>query len=378
MLNKLFFFFILATSLYLPLVSRAQTKAELYFFYSQTCPHCAKEEIFLDKLSVKYQDSLVIKRYEVSQNQANVNFFIDFAKSLGAEASGVPFTAIGSEYFVGFLSEETTGVAIEGALQEALGIQAEETKKSDNITVPILGSLDPKSFSLPVLTIVFGFLDGFNPCAMWTLVFLITLLLGMKNRRRMWILGTVFIVSSALVYFLFMTAWLKVMLFFGFIFWVRIFIGLVAMMAGGYNLREYFKNKEMVCKVTNQEKRRKVFDNLKKIVTREKFMLALLGIMALAFTVNLVELVCSAGFPAVYTQILALNNLAPWQYYSYISLYIFFFMLDDLLVFIIAMVTLKITGFSTKYSRLSNLIGGLLIFLLGLLLIFKPQWLMLS
>lgn len=376
MLNKLVRLLIFSTLICLPLVTRAQTKAELYFFYSATCPHCAKEEVFLDKLSDKYKDSLVIRRYEVTQNQANAKFFIDFAKSLQTEASGVPFTAIGTQYFVGFLSEETTGVTIEAAVQKVLGVQPQETKGEDRITVPVLGEINPKSFSLPILTVIFGLLDGFNPCAMWILIFLITLLLGMNNRRRMWILGAVFIATSAFVYFLFMTAWLKIMLFFGFITWIRILIGLVALLAGGYNLREYFKNKELVCKVTGQEKRRKIFDRLKEIVRREKFFLALTGIIILAFTVNLVELVCSAGFPAVYTQILALNHLASWQYYGYILIYIFFYMFDDLVVFLLAMVTLKVTGFGSKYSRWSNLIGGALMLLLGLLLIFKPRWLM--
>jgi hypothetical protein len=104
--------------------------------------------------------------------------------------------------------------------------------------------------------------------------------------------------------------------------------------------------------------------------------LALGGIIVLAFLVNLVELVCSAGLPAIYTQILALNNLANWQYYFYIFLYVFFFMVDDLLIFIVAMVTLKMTGLSTRYARYSHLIGGILMIIIGILLIFKPEWLM--
>ena len=105
-------------------------------------------------------------------------------------------------------------------------------------------------------------------------------------------------------------------------------------------------------------------------------MFALAGIIALAVAVNLVELLCSAGLPVVFTQILALNNLPTWQYYAYLILYIFIFILDDLIVFILAMLTLKMTGLGNKYARYSHLIGGAVMVIVGLLLIFKPEWLM--
>ena len=253
---------------------------------------------------------------------------------------------------------------------------AKELVIPETITVPFIGELNIKNLSLPFLAAVLGGLDGFNPCAMWTLLFLISLLLGMENRKRMWILGTTFIAASASVYFFFMAAWLNLMLFIGMIVWVRIIIGLVALAGGGYNLKEYFTNKDAACKVTNTEKRQKVFARLKDIAHQKSFLLALGGIIILAFAVNLVELICSAGLPVVFTQILTLSNLAGWQYYSYILLYIFFFMLDDLFIFVVAMTTLRITGVTGKYSRFSHLIGGILMLIIGLILILKPELLM--
>ena len=158
--------------------------------------------------------------------------------------------------------------------------------------------------------------------------------------------------------------------------WVRVAIGLLALVGGGYNLREYFTNKTGGCKVTGNEKRRKVFEDLKKITHRQELWIAVSGIILLAFAVNLVELVCSAGLPAIYVQILTLTGLPTWQYYAYLLLYIFFFMLDDLFVFFIAMKTLQMTGITTKYSRISHLVGGTIMILVGILLIFKPEVLM--
>lgn len=247
-------------------------------------------------------------------------------------------------------------------------------EKVEKVNLPFIGYIDVQSFSLPLLTIIIAGLDGFNPCAMWVLLFLISLLLGMKNKKRMWILGSAFIVSSGVVYFLFLTAWLNVFLFIGFIFWVRIGIGVVAIASGAYHLREYYLNRPG-CKVTEDEKRQKIFAKLKAITQRKEFFYALIGIILLAVAVNVVELVCSAGLPAVYTSILAMTDLATWQYYMYLVLYIFIFMLDDLIIFFLAMGTLQMVGISKKYSRFASLIGGIIILILGLLLIFKPTWL---
>jgi cytochrome c biogenesis protein CcdA len=173
-----------------------------------------------------------------------------------------------------------------------------------------------------------------------------------------------------------MAAWLNFILFIGIVVWVRILIGVIALVGGSYSIKDYFKNPQAGCKVTGQEKRKKVFEKLKNIAHQKNFYLALGGIILLAFAVNLVELVCSVGLPAVYTQILALSNLTKLQYYLYILFYVFIFMLDDLFIFLVAMITLRITGITTKYSRYSRLIGGILMLIIGLLLIFKPGWLM--
>jgi len=207
-------------------------------------------------------------------------------------------------------------------------------------------------------------------------LFLISLLIGTKSRNRRWFLGGAFIAASAAVYFIFLAAWLNLIIFLGFIIWIKLIIGLLALFGGVYNLKEFLFNKESGCKIIQNNGRRKTFEKIKNIVQQKNFFLALGGIILLAAAVNLVELICSAGLPAIYTQILTLNNLNPWQYYFYLLLYIFFFMLDDLFVFFITMITLEMTGITTKYTRLSKLIGGLLMLAIGILLIFKPEWLM--
>ncbi len=385
--------------------AQEQNKINIYFFWQQGCPHCVKEKPFLENL---IQENLLVELhdFDISSNKDSLSLLVDIGKELNINIQGVPFTLIGEQYFVGWYDEETTGSAIKQAVEQALisscrdvvkelrnkyNINGEvnnslseevcEQEKKEvgllkKIELPLFGEIEVKNFSLPVLTIILGALDGFNPCAMWVLLFLISLLLGMQDRKRMWFLGSVFIIASSAVYFVFMSAWLNLLLFIGFVFWIRIVIGIVALGCSWHNLKEYFTNKAGVCKVTGGEGKQKIFNKLKQITEQKSLLIALIGIILLAFAVNLVELVCSAGLPAIYTQILTLSNLSKFQYYLYILLYILIFMLDDLVVFVVAMTTLKIAGLTTKYTRWAYLIGGLLMLLIGLLLIFKPEWLM--
>ncbi len=374
---------------------KAENKLKLYFFYGNGCPHCAQEELYLD--TIKHSYNIDIQTFEIYNNQNNALLLQEVAQTMNIQSLGVPLLVIGDQYIVGYgpgtsdeinskikycLSNECVNV-VGKIIDPDSVVETTTTKVSQNentdskiVSLPFIGEVDIYSFSLPAVTVLLGFLDGFNPCAMWVLLFLITLLLGMQDRKKMWILGISFIVVSALVYFIFISAWLNLILFLGFIGFVKIIIGMAALFFGVYNIREYFTNKTGACKITGTEKKQKIFQKLKKIVLQNNFWLALLGIVILAFMVNLVELVCSAGLPAIYTQVLALNNLSKAQYYMYILLYIFFFMLDDLFVFFVSMTTLRITGVTTKYTRYSKLIGGILMFIIGVLLIFKPELLM--
>ncbi len=245
----------------------------------------------------------------------------------------------------------------------------------ETIVFPLIGELVIKELSLPTLTFVIALLDGFNPCAMWVLLFLISLLLGMENRLKMIILGTVFILTSGLVYFLFLSAWLNLFLFLGFVFWIRVVIGAFAVGVGFYYLRDFYLHKTG-CKVVGGEKRKKIFGRLREIVQSKYFLLAVVGIILLAFAVNLVELVCSAGLPAIYTQVLALTPMPRWQYYLYLVFYVVIFMIDDIAVFLIAMTTLHAVGVESKYARFAHLIGGLGMLIIGVLMLFKPELLM--
>ena len=392
--NKLFWNIFFGATVFLslfffPFFSFGQDgKATLYFFYSDTCPHCVKEKQFLTGIEKDYPD-LEIKKFEVGKNSDNLALMAKIGKELKIDTGGVPLTIIGKKIFIGYLDDETSGKMIKEAIDEcAKNICSDQIIKiiakeplpiipsgpiTEEITLPILGKIDPKSVSLPILSVVIGGLDGFNPCAMWILIFLISLFLGMKDKKRMWILGGVFILTSALVYFMFMAAWLNIFLFLGLVWWVRAAVALVAIGAGVYYLKKYFAGQAETCEIAQDVKKRKVLEKLKSAALENKFWLAMAGIIMLAAVVNLFELLCSAGFPAIYTKILSMNQLPMWQYYAYIFLYIFMFMLDDIAVFVAAMFTLQTFVFGKKYNRISILVGGLFMIIIGFLLLFRPE-----
>lgn len=414
-LLALFLFFVVAS----PVFAQAET-VNVHFFWSKVCPHCAHEEVFLERL-VQEHEWVRVYSYEVGGSRENA-LLRQVGRELSADVSGVPFTVVGEEYLAGYLNDQTSGRRIEAAVLQAkqqgyndvvgslVGLTpsvvpsvtvsltpTEPTPSFQNgevstsgevhessgdspvpgvLTLPILGEIQTKTLSLPAFTFVVALLDGFNPCAMWVLLFLVSLLLGMKDRRRMWILGTTFVVASAFVYFLFLSAWLNLFLFLGFVFWVRLLVGLVALGVGIYYLRDWYVNRDAACRVVGSERRQRMFRKMRSITQRRQLILALIGIVGLAFAVNIIELVCSAGLPAVYTQVLALSNLPRWQYYLYLLFYMLIFMIDDLFVFIAAMTTLKAAGIESKYARFSHLVGGVLMLLIGLALLFKPELLM--
>lgn len=365
----------------------------VYLFWVSGCPHCDREIKFLQRLQQELP-ATDLQLFEITAAGEGRSLFLDVVRVLNISEPSVPLTIIGNHVWMGYAADMSSGQQmrerVETCLKTAcpdavaglitpMGQDFKPLTESvrapvpERMQVPLLGEISPRDLSLPVLTIILGALDGFNPCAMWTLVFLIGLLLGMKDTMRMWMLGGAFIIGSAAVYFVFMAAWLNLLLFLGSLLIIRVVIGLVALAGGFYYLKEYFQNKDAVCPVTASEKRQRVFHRLKMLAQERNFLLALTGILALAFIVNLVELVCSAGIPAVYTQILVMHDLPGWQYYGYLLLYILVFMADDMLVFASAMLTMQFTGLTSNYSRYSHLIGGVLLLIIGALMLLRPD-----
>ena len=350
-----------------------ENKINLYLFKGAECPHCAEEKEWLDKVKDEYKEYLNIYEFEVWHNEDNAKLYEEVKKEFKSTTNGVPFTIIGKHYFIGF--SETTATNIENKIKE----YAEIKKSTSETKIPILGKINMKTVSIPLVAVVLGFIDGFNPCAMWILLFLINMFLGQKNKRKSWILGFTFLIISALIYFLSMLG-MNIVLSVVALKWLKIAIAIFILVAGILNLKKYIttRNEEEGCTVVDNKKRKKLLTRTKKILNNKSFFLSLLGVAILAASVNLIELACSLGFPMIFTEILTINHIEGILRISYLLLYIFFYMLDDLIVFTISMVTLEATGITNKYNKLCTLVSAIIMIIMGILLLLKPEWLMLN
>jgi len=301
----------------------------------------------------------------------------------------VPVTVIGDELVVGFSGEDTTGAKI----KQLLDIYIVKSKLDNNgggepiatspigekIKYPLLGEINLKNLSLPFLTVILGTLDGFNPCSMWALVVLITLLINTGSKKKLWLVGNTFIIASSLSYFLFLTAWFNTFLFVGYLPAVKILIGILAVGVGIYFLNDFYKKRKLAaltCEVTSETTKNKLIARLERAVQKESVLAIIIAVVFVAFSVNLIELLCSAGIPAVYTQVLSQNNLSKIGYYLYLLVYDFFYMLDDIVVLVIAGFTWQLLISTNKYTKYSHLIGGILLLILGIIMLVNPQLLM--
>ncbi len=375
----------------LPVFASEKPNVNLYYFYAEGCSTCAALEEYLDELMIE-DPNLTIHEYELAFNSDNQALAKNLEEVLRQRIVLTPTLIIGREVLVGYTSASDQEIVdtiafvrdnqVRDVVGEYLGLvqpgQGFDLQRSDGmIRVPILGLVDARSVSLPLLAIVLGTLDGFNPCAMWVLLLLISMLFHLEHQWKKWFLGGLFLATTFVMYFMFMLSWLSIAILFGTIVYLRWLIGALAIGGGVFNFKRYLEL-EPGCEIVDDQKRLKLRDKLKNIQNQPSLWLAAIGIIVMAVSVNLVELICSAGLPVLFTQVLSLNALSQVEYLGYIGLYMLMFILDDTIVFIIAMKTSELTGLSTKYGRFAHLVGGVLMVLLGLLMIFKPAWLMLS
>lgn len=349
------------------------------FFYLPTCPHCTEQKPIITELQAELPN-VTFEWHDASTPDGSMLFY-ELSSESGLDLSrlGVPTTFVGKRALVGVHSKEDVLAAIRecqltcNASFTSTPAVEEPGANLREFDLPFIGRMDLLSTSLPVLAVVLGLIDGFNPCAMWVLVYLIALLVNLNDRKKIWVVVGSFVLASGVLYFLFMSAWLNAFLIIGYMRSVTILIGLSALGGGILGLKEYFEAKgALACKVGDGESHKKTMNRLEEIVAQPLSWGVFLAIIALAFVVNSVEFVCSSAIPAVFTQVLALSPISTLEHYAYIALYDLSFMLDDLIIFGLAAMAVN-TAFGEKYAKYCKLLGGVIMAVLGLILLFAPQ-----
>jgi hypothetical protein len=314
----------------------------------------------------------------------------------GVRALGVPAFYLRGELIIGYVSADITGARVKSLL-DSRAVGRENTVAEGACTpdvklpcgqespgqypvpqavdTPFFGRLRVQELGLPAFTVLLGLLDGFNPCAMWVLLFLLSLLVNLQDRVKMLLIAGTFVAVSGLVYFAFMAAWLNIFLLIGLSRATQLVLGGIAGIVGAINVKDFFALGKGVSFSIPEAAKPGLYTQTRKVLQAENLYGVLVGTIVLAVLVNSIELLCTAGFPAVYTQILTLRQLPWWEYYGYLGLYNLAYILDDSLMVTIAVVTLGRRKLQEKEGRWLKLVSGVVMLGLGGILIVKPEWL---
>lgn len=350
--------------------------ATLYFFWGEGCPHCESAKPFLEKLEHKYP-ALRVESYEVLEHRENIPRLMEMAKACNQEATGVPTFIIGGRMVGGFSPETAVEIEqlVKSALNEVAARHPEQAtpRAEDEITIPLIGRINSSSVSLPVFTIIIAGLDSFNPCAFFVLFFLLSLLIHAHSRPRMLLIGGVFILFSGLIYFVFMAAWLNLFLLTGTLPAITIAAGIIALVVAAINIKDYFFFEQGISLVIPEGQKPKLFARMRNLLRADSLLSMVGGTAVLALAANSYELLCTAGFPMVFTRMLTLQQLSTPKYYFYLAFYNGVYIIPLAVIVGIFTVTLGSRKLTERQGRVLKLVSGLMMLGLGLVLLINPS-----
>ena len=360
-------------------------QVHLYVFWSATCPHCHRALRFVGTLDEELP-WLEVKALEVSAPE-NARLYGRLAEQIGTEARYVPAFFYCGRSFQGYDNDATTGRFLRESLEachaELVARAANNVPRATEdvtaatgwppIDLPLLGPLDLSALSLPVLTVALAGLDAFNPCAFFVLLFLLSLMVHARSRTRMALVGGVFVLLSGLLYFVCMAAWLTLFLIVGYLPLVTAGAGLVAVLVGLVNIKDFVWLKKGISLSIPERAKPGLYRRMGNFIGTGNLPAMLAATVALALAANTYELLCTAGFPLVFTRILTLAELAAPAYYGYLALYNLVYVLPLLAIVVVFVVTLGARKLKEDEARILKLLSGTLMLSLGLVLLLAPQ-----
>ncbi len=361
--------------------SGEDVRLQLYFFWTATCPHCQVARPFVEALAQRHP-WLDVDSRELGDDPANPQLFVTLGRELDERVYSVPAFFFCGQLVTGFDRAETSGVALETALLEcrdavSRGGNPWETAgdpegAAGTTTLPVLGAVSLDEWSLPLVAVTLGALDSFNPCAFFVLLFLLSLLVNARSRRRMLLIGGLFVLVSGVVYFLFMAAWLNVFLLFGELRWMTAAAGALAVLIGGINVKDYAAPGRGPSLSIPEGAKPTLFRRIRRLVNAESLVTMIAGTLVLAVLANTYELLCTAGFPMVFTRLLTLQPLSSTAYYGYLLLYCAVYIVPLLAIVGAFVATLGRRKLSEREGRLLKLLSGLMMLGLGTVLLAAP------
>lgn len=373
-------------------VAVAESVVAVEVFTRPGCPHCDEAKVWLGQLTRDHPE-IRVAIADVSTDLQARHRLQELAQRHGSAAVSVPAFWLRGRLVVGFDRQTSPGhleALLRGdpghpleqnaqnsicSVDAAQPCTAAEAPPEDRVVLPWLGAVQLRRLGLPLFTVAIGLVDGFNPCAMWVLLFLLSFLASLSDRKKMLLIAGEFVLVSGAVYYAFMAAWLTAFALIGYSRSVQVALGLIGLAVGAVNIKEFFAFHRGLTLSIPESAKPGLYRRMRAVVRAESLPVALLGAAVLAVLVNFVELLCTAGLPALYTQVLAQQPLAPWQRYAYLGLYNLAYIFDDALMVTLAVATLSRAKLQERGGRWLKLLSGAVMTALALLLLFKPEWL---
>ena len=354
-------------------------RVHLHFFWTQACVHCQRAVPYVREL-VHEHPWVVLHEGQLDRDPDARQRYATLAAELGQEARSVPAFIACGELRTGYDDHATSGVMLLAWLEAC----REAARTGDAVAggappphpgLPLVGDVDVETLPLPLLTLLLAGLDAFNPCAFFVLLVLLSLMLHSGSRARMLLVGGTFVLFSGLLYFLFMAAWLNLFLLLGSQRIVTLAAGAVALLIGLLNTRDALRAGGGATLAIPEHARPRLYRRVRGLMATGALPALLGGTVLLALAANSYELLCTAGFPMVYTRLLTLHELAPGIYYAYLALYNTIYVLPLLAIVLLVATTLGARRLDALQGRRLKLLSGLMMLGLGATLLLAPDWL---
>ncbi len=381
---------------------RAANTVPVYYFWGDGCPVCARQDVFLRDLEARFPE-VEVRSFEVWFDADNQALFRAMASAYGTEARAVPTTFVSDNIWVGFNAAIGEDIIqrvefcrefdcpdpadrLPAEWAERLGRQplageppasappAAGPTVSELLTIPLIGQIDLAKQSLVVMTALIAFFDGFNPCSLWVLSMLLAMVIHSGSRKKVLLVGLTFLSVATLVYGLFMIGLVNVFAYVGFLGWIQTAVALLALAFAAINIKDYFLFRQGVSLTISDQYKPGIFKGMRRIMQSDRSLPATMGATAaLALGVTLVELPCTAGFPMIWSALVARQEVGPQGFWLLLGLYLLIFLLDELFVFSAVVMTLKASRFEETHGRVLKLIGGMIMLALALMLLIEPE-----
>lgn len=348
----------------------------LVLFYGEGCPHCARERAFLVGLRERHP-SLLVEEHEVWRDAVGRALFVRVAAEHGVEPSAVPTTFLGGQVWVGY--DAAVGPQLEAAVVALEAGREPPVARRTSIEVPFLGTVDVGGWPVVTATLLIGFVDGINPCSLWVLSMLLALVLHSGSRRRVLAVGAVFLTVTATLYGIYIAGMFSALDVVGDLVWFRLLVVVVAGAFGLLHLREH------VAVVTGRDlggpsvsipdaRKPGIYRHMRSLAVSDAPLgTVLAGSAALAVGVSLVETPCTAGLPLLWANLLTDSGIG-WAGRSVLFLlYLSVFLLDELVVFALAVITLRATKLQERHGAALQLVSGTLLVALALAMLVAPE-----